>query len=96
MARGVFRSSTGAGFAGPAELGGRVGTASVPGYAAPGTHLNDPEKWEGKSRHKDDGRHIQGSKRCVSGAYTILMCEIDLALQWSQSMGESPCQVKCC
>lgn len=33
--------------AGPAELGGRVGTATSAGYAAPGTHLNDPEKWEG-------------------------------------------------
>lgn len=35
--------------AGPAELGGRVGTATVPGYAAPGTPLHNPETWEGKS-----------------------------------------------
>lgn len=32
---------------GPEELGGRVGTKTVAGYAAPGTPLNDPEKWEG-------------------------------------------------
>ena len=34
---------------GPAELGGRVGTATVPGYAAPGTPLHDAETWQGRN-----------------------------------------------
>ena len=34
---------------GPAELGGRPGNATVPAVAAPGTPLNDPDTWEGKS-----------------------------------------------
>merc|ERR1712130_875017 len=33
--------------AGAPELGGTVGTATVPGYAAPSTPLNDPETWQG-------------------------------------------------
>ena len=55
-------------FTGPEELGGRVGTKTVAGYAAPGTPLNDPETWEG----------IYFQRTCLKSRADILI----LCLTW--------------